>query len=179
MPTPKRSSPIPGIDAPDVVGPEKNGAAGEPQWRTWMRDLGRRQRLLREFVGLSQEQLGRLAGVSQGAVSRLETGRGLATPLLVVLKVNAVLAREIRRLDPAMLSPELRAAAEQQVALVPTGRTLGFEELPLAEDALLEELVRLYRETPVRHRPAVLSVLRALVSGLKGTALQTALTAES
>jgi len=32
---------------------------------------GRRQRRVREFLGLSQEQLARLAGVSQRALSRL------------------------------------------------------------------------------------------------------------
>lgn len=48
----------------------------EPEWREWIRDLGRRQRQLREFLGFSQEQVARLAGVSQGAVSRFETGRG-------------------------------------------------------------------------------------------------------
>ena len=36
---------------------------------------GRRQRRVREFLGLSQEQLARLAGVSQRALSRLETAK--------------------------------------------------------------------------------------------------------
>src|SRR5436309_15964295 len=82
----------------------------EPAWRAWMQDLGRRQRRLREFLGLSQEQLARLGGVSQGALSRLETARGLATPLLIILKINEALAREIRKLDPALVSAELREA---------------------------------------------------------------------
>jgi len=48
----------------------------------------RQLRRVREFLGLSQDQVARLAGVSQGAVSRLEAGRGLATPMVVVLKVH-------------------------------------------------------------------------------------------
>jgi transcriptional regulator with XRE-family HTH domain len=144
-----------------------HGQADGADWREWMRDLGRRQRQLREFAGLSQEQLARLSGVSQGAVSRLEIARGLATPLLIVLKINAALARELHRLDPAMLSAELREAVELQSALVPERGAIGFKELPLAEDPELEEFVRLYRESPARHRQGILSVLRAMVSGLK------------
>jgi transcriptional regulator with XRE-family HTH domain len=144
--------------------------ADEPQWRAWMRDLGRRQRRLREFLGLSQEQIAKLAGVSQGAVSRLETGRGLATPLLIVLKISAALARELRRVDPAVLSSDVREAAELQSTLVPTSSALGFQDIPLAGEPELEELVHLWREAPVRHRSSVLSVMRAIITGLKTTA---------
>jgi transcriptional regulator with XRE-family HTH domain len=157
-------------DPPPAELSELDGPADEPQWRAWMRDLGRRQRRVREFLGLSQEQIARLAGVSQGAVSRLETGRGLATPLLIVLKISAALARELRRVNPAVLSSDVRQAAELQASLVPSGGVLGFQDVPLAEDPELEELVRLWREAPTRHRASVLSVMRAVISGLKTTA---------
>lgn len=144
--------------------------ASEPavktDWREWMRSLGRRQRQLREFVGLSQEELARLAGVSQGAVSRLEIARGLATPLLIVLKINAALARELRRLGPTVLSPELRQAIELQSMLVGTRGVLGAEESPLAEDRELEEIVRLYRSAPVGRRQGFLTVLRAMLENV-------------
>src|SRR5262249_33460870 len=103
---------------------------GAPEWGAWMRDLGRRQRGLREFLGLSQERLARLAGVSQGAVSRLEVGKGLATPLLVVLKVNAVLASEVGKLDPTLVGAALRAAIQLQATLTPSRSVLGLNELP-------------------------------------------------
>src|SRR6476646_4506232 len=77
-------------------------------WRAWMLAFGRQERRVREFLGFSQEQLARLAGVSQGAVSRLEAGRGLATPMLVVLKVHAVLARALARLDVGVVDDPLR-----------------------------------------------------------------------
>ena len=140
-----------------------------PDWREWMRDLGRRQRQLREFAGLSQEQLAKLAGVSQGAVSRLEIARGLATPLLIVLKINAALAGVLAGFDPSLLSPEMRDAVERQAALVPTGSVLGSKDVPLAEDPHLEELVRLYREAAERHRGGLISVVRAMVTGLRPT----------
>ena len=79
--------------------------------------------------------------MSQGAVSRLETGRGLATPLLIVLKISAALARELRRVDPAVLSSAVREAAELQSTLVPSSGALGFQDIPLAGEPELEELV--------------------------------------
>jgi transcriptional regulator with XRE-family HTH domain len=143
--------------------PGQTAPSEQPDWRAWMRTLGQRQRRLREFLGLSQEQLARLAGVSQGAVSRLEIARGLATPLLIVMKIHAVLARELRRLDPSLLSAELREAVALEDALIATGGALGVTDLQLAEDPGLEQLVRLYREAPVRLRAGVVAIVRALV----------------
>src|SRR5213593_5115723 len=77
-------------------------------WREWMRGLGRQLRRVREFLGLSQDQVARLAGVSQGAVSRLEAGRGLATPMVIVFKVHQVLAKGLGAFDPALLDDQIR-----------------------------------------------------------------------
>ena len=157
----RRSSPrMAGGGAP--TPPE--GSAGhvqidEPVWRAWMQDLGRRQRRIREFVGLSQDQLA------------LETGKGLATPLLIVLKINAALARELRKVDPALLSTELQEALEVQGALAPSGGVLGFTDLPLTPDDAIEELVRLYRRAPERQRAGVLSVVRAMLGTAKALPL--------
>jgi len=155
--------PVPPDDASALDVADRNG------WRQWMSDFGKRQRRLREFAGLSQQELARLAGVSQGAVSRLEVGRGLGTPLLIVLRINAVLVRELHRFDPSLLSPGLREAVELQSALVPRRGALGFNGVSIAEDPRLEELVRLYHESPGRIRQGVLSVLRAMVTGTKPT----------
>jgi transcriptional regulator with XRE-family HTH domain len=80
----------------------------EPEWRTWMRELGDRARRMREFLGLSQEQLARLARVSQGAVSRFEMGRGLGTPLLVALKIHAAIAARLGQVDARLLTDAAR-----------------------------------------------------------------------
>ena len=69
-------------------------AIDKAEWQAWMRSLGLQVRRVREFVGLSQEQVARTAGVSQGAVSRLEAGRGLGTPLLVTTVDHALLQPE-------------------------------------------------------------------------------------
>src|SRR5262245_10588152 len=77
---------------------------GALTWAEWRRRLGRQVRRLREFIGLSQEQLAALAGVSQAAVSRLEAGRGLATPLLLLMKLYVPLAHALRGLDSSLLN---------------------------------------------------------------------------
>jgi len=131
-----------------------------------MLDLGKRHRRLREFLGLSQDQLARLAGVSQGAVSRLETARGLATPLLIVLKINEALAEQLRHVDQTVLSADLRAALDAQGRLSPSN-AVAFRDLPIVDEPQLGELILLYHETLERNRPALLSVMRALVEGFR------------
>jgi transcriptional regulator with XRE-family HTH domain len=133
-------------------------------WREWMRGLGRQARRIREFLGLSQEQIARLAGVSQGAVSRLEGGRGLATPLLVVVKLNVAMRRALRAYDPELLSDEARSILQHNEHLIPEGNQ--FAEYPMASDAGIEELVRLYRGLPERQRDKLLGVVRATASAL-------------
>ena len=99
------TSPI--VRGPGAEMPEKD-PKDPMDWSRWMRALGRQGRRAREFLGLSQEQLAAVAGVSQGAVSRLEAGRGLATPMLVVLKINLALTHALRRVDPTLLNDELK-----------------------------------------------------------------------
>lgn len=133
-------------------------------WPRWMRGLGRHKRRVREFLGLSQEQLARLAGVSQGAISRLESGRGLATPLLVVMKLNAALKRASSGIDPDLLSDEARQLAALDDRVAPDGS--GFQQVQLLKDPDLEEVVRIYRDLPDRSRKQLLAVVRATASAL-------------
>src|SRR5215831_15665084 len=78
-----------------------------------IRDLGKWTRRVREFLNFSQDRLAKLAGVSQGAVSRVEAGRGKATPLLTFTKINQVFAKALSELDPSMLSDEVRAMLDR------------------------------------------------------------------
>ena len=132
-------------------------------WREWMRGLGRR---IREFLGLSQEQIARRAGVSQGAISRLEGGRGLATPLLVVVKLNVAMRRALSSYDPELLSAEAREILQKADLYFPEDGSNGFAEYPLAKDVGVEELVRLYRGLPEKQREKLLAVVRATASAL-------------
>jgi transcriptional regulator with XRE-family HTH domain len=137
-----------------------------PDWREWMRGLGRQARRIREFLGLSQEQIAKRAGVSQGAVSRLEAGRGLATPLLVVLKLNIAMRKALAGYDPDVLSPEARRIVADTDLYLPEGGQRGFVSYPVARDATIEELVRIYRSLPERQREKLLTVVRATAAAL-------------
>jgi transcriptional regulator with XRE-family HTH domain len=134
-------------------------------WARWMRGLGRQVQRVREFLGLSQDQLARLAGVSQGAISRLENGRGMATPLLVVMKVNEALRAGLSRLDPAHLSPEARRLVDLTGHIA--SDTGGFASYAPAADARSEDLLRLWRSVPERQRDQLLSIVRATATALR------------
>jgi transcriptional regulator with XRE-family HTH domain len=138
-------------------------------WRRWMAACGSRVRAVRMFLGLSQERLAAIAGVSQGAVSRLEMARGLATPLLVVLRIDQALRQELGRLDPQVLTAELRWALRRDALLFAPLEARPDDEAHAPEPEL-EELVRLYREIPEAFRPGLLAIVRAAVPGLRRTA---------
>ena len=103
-------------------------------WKRWMVGLGQNRRRLRELLGLSQEQLAKIAGVSQGAISRLEAGRGLATPLLVVVKINVALRHALRGLDSTIFSDEFRRLndIDERIETLPQS---GFKDVEFLKDA--------------------------------------------
>src|SRR5499427_8222226 len=83
-------------------------ASAKQPWREWITEFGLHVRRVREFLGLSQEQVARAAGVSQGAVSRFEGGRGLSTPFVGIMKIVLALAYALRQIDPELLTDDLR-----------------------------------------------------------------------
>src|SRR5262245_63526823 len=101
--------------------PGTDSTANGIDWSRWMHELGAQVLRVREFLGLSQDQLARLAGVSQGAVSRLENGRGMATPLLVVTKTCHALRHALAHMDRTLLSSEARRIVETGVTLPDPG----------------------------------------------------------
>ncbi len=129
-----------------------------PDWRAWMQDLGRKVRQTREAMGLSQSELAAAAGVSQGAISRLETGRGLATPLLVVLKTALALldaGRRVGREAPAPGAALVFESAAQHVS--PDGR---FSEAAASIDPRTLELLATYRALPADAQRRILDAAR-------------------
>jgi len=134
-------------------------------WQQWIRDLGRQLRRRRELAGLSQDQLARRAGVSQGAVSRLEMARGLATPLLIVVKINLVLARELGNLDQTILDAD--RTLDIRDALRSLEKTLRPDAPRPTSDRDFTALVRLYRETPAARREGLLAIVKATAAALQ------------
>src|SRR5262245_37804142 len=162
MMDPVRTSEI-RASASNLPSPAERVDIDQAVWRRWMQAFGQQVRRTRDLVRLSQEQVARLAGVSQGAVSRLEAAQGLATPFLVVIKVQQVLALYLRRLDPSLLNPELRRAIDLGEWLAaPFGH-----DLRVGDDPQLADLTRLFHDTPVQHREALIAVMRAAVDGFK------------
>jgi len=86
----------------------KSRVAAELAWQQWIQDLGRQMRRTREFLGLTQQELARRAGVSQGAVSRFEGGRALSPPFLAIVRINVTLAQALGALDASTLGEEAR-----------------------------------------------------------------------
>src|SRR5262249_3095009 len=108
------------------------------------------------------------ARVSQGAVSRLETGRGLATPLLIVVKINLALLVELRKLDAVVPDADLcRARGVSDLLRGPEGTLDPETVLP---DPMFSAFVRLFRETSERHREGLLTIMRAACIALRESA---------
>jgi DNA-binding XRE family transcriptional regulator len=105
-----------GLDQQSAVAPESSARRGDPDvpfrlatvdragsidvdldevdWELCLRGLGATLRKLRASAGISQRELARVSGVSQGAVSRFEAGRRRAIPAHVMLKIAVALARQ-------------------------------------------------------------------------------------
>jgi transcriptional regulator with XRE-family HTH domain len=145
----------------DGIEPGRN----RMDWNRQMRDLGHDVRRVRRFLGLSQEQLAQMAGVSQGAVSRLEAGRGLATPLHVVVRIYRVLRTGLASVEPSTVSDDLSGAvgAERFFALTDD---MTVAVTPIVTDSQLETLFGQYRRLPPEKRSTFLKIVSAALGAL-------------
>ena len=109
------------------------------------------------------EKKGSKAGVSQGAVSRLEAGHALATPFTVVLGIQRVLTLHLRNVDPTLLDPEIRRVIELTDLL---DAPLGAGGL-VARDERLERIIRHYRGVPESQRESLVAIIAAAADGLR------------
>jgi transcriptional regulator with XRE-family HTH domain len=116
-------------------------------------------RTLRELLGLSQDRLARLAGVSQGAISRFEKGTAVGTPALVMFKLAVALARQCRAENKELLAEPLIRVLDDIEQLVPVRTARGLPTM--ARDPQVAQLLILFRAAPPRAREALLSIVRA------------------
>lgn len=139
-----------------------------------IRELGRWTRRVREFLDFSQDKLAKLAGVSQGAISRVEAGRGIATPMVTFWKINQVFVKALGEIDASMLTDEARGMLERARYLsrpAPDHRPIH-EQFEASEertpfvlvDPVLARLISTYHSMPERDRPGFLKVLEAAAS---------------
>jgi transcriptional regulator with XRE-family HTH domain len=143
-----------------------DAATSDTSWAGWMRGMGRNTRTMREFLGLTQEQLGKLAGVSQGAISRLESGRGMATPLLVVLKVHHAFRRALAYIPADLLSADARKILDDDTRLITEGTSSEYRDIPMLKDPALQEYVQIFQGVPEHRRDTFLAVVRAAAGAI-------------
>jgi transcriptional regulator with XRE-family HTH domain len=155
--------------------PSGRGTTGKQTWRQWITEFGAHVRRVREFLGLSQEQVARAAGVSQGAVSRFEGGRGLSTPFVGIMKINLALAHALKELEPGMLTDEvkrfmkhleiLHLPNDQGAPVNPVGP--NFRKIVLSPNPELVQVIELYYDLPESKRQAFIAVMSATISALR------------
>lgn len=100
------------------------------EWTAWMRELGSSIRRARELTGMTQVELAALAGVSQGALSRLERARGVSAPLVSVLRILAALQADLRSLPPDAIPADVRRLLDLPLLGEP-GHDAPAQETPL------------------------------------------------
>jgi transcriptional regulator with XRE-family HTH domain len=132
-----------------------------------MRGMGRYTRRLRELAGLSQEELARRARVSQGAVSRLESGRAVQTPLIVVMKINTAMRQALAALPRETWTKETVQIMNDVAARRIPVRGTGFDEVPVTPDPLLTRMVTMFWSVPARHRAQVVAMLESMGAMLR------------
>jgi len=108
-----------------------------------------------------------MAGVSQGAVSRLEAGRAVATPFLVVANIHGALETALESAEPATVSADLRLLfkPERFLSTGDDATERGAKDL-VSTDHALEELVVRYRHLPPKKRATVLAIMRAALGAV-------------
>jgi transcriptional regulator with XRE-family HTH domain len=89
-----------------MVPPPVTGLASD--WPRIVRTLGVQLRVIRTALDWSQEDVARRAAVSQGAVSRMESGHCASTPLVSYLKVWSIVLGALGPIE-GQLGADIRA----------------------------------------------------------------------
>ena len=140
---------LPAPPAPGAPRPRRTrqvlsetAATDAARWHDVMKLVAWHIHDLRDLLGLSQDQLAMRAGVSQGAVSRMEGGRCSETPLLTYARVVAAFCQQLGPLRE-QLRPEVRGMLElvERLLVVDGGPR---EPLALFDDPPFQSLLRVY-----------------------------------
>lgn len=145
----------------DVVLTRREIAQGVVErWERVPEVLGAKVRRMRRVLGLSQEQLAQAAQVSQGAVSRFESGQcgqlSFHTVAAVFCALVAAYAPQVER-----VAPDIRQALAVVVGVWPMAvEDHGFR---VFEDAGLEQLLGWYHALDAERRALLVRLLEPLV----------------
>lgn len=134
------------------------------EWEAWLTAFGSTVRRVRLFLGLTQQQLAEIAGVSQGSISRVERLAAAATPLLTVVRVQTALRTALAGVDPGLLAPDLRRFIEGQPDML--AGTLPAADGAIVQDPVLDTVMRIVRRVPPAQRPAFLQIVEAAAAAL-------------
>ena len=134
-------------------------ASDAARWREVTKLLAWHVHNLRDLLQLSQDQLARCAGVSQGAISRMEAGRCTDTPLVTYARVAAAFCRELAPLRD-QVTPDVRAVLDAVDGLLTTGSQR--RALNLFADPTLRELIRVYARLPDADRASYAALVETL-----------------
>lgn len=143
-------------------------------WYRWMATFGTHVSMLRQFLGVSEPDLARQAGVTEGIVRRFEAGKLLDLSFIDVLRVNRALAQRLRGIDPALLAPEVQGFLQHLDFLQmpdddgpPAPGGVSVQEFRAIEDPEIEELVVRFRALGAPGRRAFLQIMRAVADAFR------------
>lgn len=138
-------------------------------WYVWMATFGSHVAMLRQFLGVSQADLAREAGITEGHVRRFEAGKLLDLSFIDVLRLNRALAKRLRGIDPDLLAPEAKGFMQHLDFLEmpdedgpPAPGGVPVQEFRSIQDPEIEELVLRFRALDAEGRHAFLQIMRAV-----------------
>jgi transcriptional regulator with XRE-family HTH domain len=143
-------------------------------WYVWMATFGSHVATLRRFLGLTEADLARESGVTEGQVRRFEAGKLLDLSFVDVLRLNRALAKRLRRIDPDLLAPEAKGFLQHLDFLAmpdedgpPAPGGVPVAEFRIIQDPAIEELVLRFRALDRAGRRAFLQIMRAVAQALR------------
>jgi hypothetical protein len=92
----------------------------------------------------------------------------VATPLVVVMKVDKAMREALMELEQEHLSSVAKRWLEFGSAYSPSHTAAHLGDMPVLKDEGAEQLLRSYRKLPSRLRGKLLDVVRATVDALDG-----------
>lgn len=133
-----------------------------PEWLRHIAMLGHVVQELRQMLGLSQQTLADRAGISQGAISRLESGEHPEVPLISVARVAQALSQLAPWVDGVL--PRTQSALFELARDLPPSVT-GKGEPP---DPGLRRLLNAYWLLTPPRRAVLIELVLPLASYLNG-----------